>query len=335
MLHGLTGDVGETQTAGVQSVIVGGPDVGAQNDEGGDCQTLSDHNIEDILFACESTADGAEAEHQGVAQEEGDNGGPNSDLTVLGKTDEVGGGGTAGDEGADNIAYAGEQGDLAGRLTENGRKAAALYACGDHGINTEDNDQRNGDISNDLQTLHAGSRGSGHQQAGDDGDNPLIDTEQLGSGDGEHGNAYAEPTDLGEAQQEGGQVGALGTECTTAQQVHGHAGGSADVGQNAAVGGKDNAADDAGPDEAGEIEAVTELCADAHAGAEEGKAYHYEEHVPEAFACRLGYCFQRIVSIDFFDCLCSLGVFRHCEKPPQSCSEAGPLCNRFHLTCSS
>ena len=40
-------------------------------------------------------------------------------------------------------------------------------------------------------------------------------TEQLGSGDGEHGNAYAEPTDLGEAQQEGGQVGALGTECTT------------------------------------------------------------------------------------------------------------------------
>ena len=72
--------------------------------------------------------------------------------------------------------------------------------------------------------------------------------------------------------------------------------------KNAAVSGENDATDDASPNEAGEIEAVTELGTDAHAGAEEGKAYHYEEHVPEAFACRLGYCFQGIVSIDFFDC---------------------------------
>ena len=98
-----------------------------------------------------------------------------------------------------------------------------IWACIIGGVILSAYCERNGDIGNDLQTLHAGSRGSGHQQAGDDGDNPLIDTEQLGSGDGEHGNAYAEPTDLGEAQQEGGQVGALGTECATAQQVHGAA----------------------------------------------------------------------------------------------------------------
>src|SRR5699024_9538399 len=150
-LHAHPGDVGDGQAAGVQSVVVGGPDVGAQHDEGGDGQTLGDHHIEDIILPGEGAAHSAEAEHQSIYQEKGDDGGPHRDLAVFCKTDEVGGGGAAGDKGADDVANASDQADAAGRLGEDGGESAALSGGGDHGVHAQHHNEGHGDIADDLQ----------------------------------------------------------------------------------------------------------------------------------------------------------------------------------------
>lgn len=280
-LHADIGNVGNCQTAGIQGVIIGGPDVGTQHNQGRDGQTLCDHDIEDVICTGKRAANSAEAEHQSIAQEEGNHSGPHGDLAVFGEADEVWRGSAAGDKGTNDIANAGEQGDAASGLGKNGSQTAAVCGCSAHGVDTQNNNQRHRDVTDDLQRLHAGGSSGGHQQAGSDGEQPFIDPQKLGRRDGEHGNSHAKPADLCKTQNERGQVRTLSPEGAAAEQIHIETSGGADVGQKTTVRRQNQAAENTGPDKARQIQTVSKFCSYAHAGGEEGKAKHYEEHVPE------------------------------------------------------
>lgn len=101
------GDVGQAQAGGVQGVVIGGPDIGAQHHQSGEGQSLSDHHIEDVILTGKSTAHSAEGKHQGIARK-GYYSGDNRDLIGFGKTGEVRGCSTAADKGTDHQANTAE-----------------------------------------------------------------------------------------------------------------------------------------------------------------------------------------------------------------------------------
>ena len=94
-------DVGKTKTCGIQSVVVCSPDIKTENENSQVEQVQADHNLEDIVSADKDGRNGTEEEHQGVSDEEGHNRGDGTRFSVLCKTCEVRGCGSAGNEGAD------------------------------------------------------------------------------------------------------------------------------------------------------------------------------------------------------------------------------------------
>ena len=89
-----SGNVGKTERTGIQTVVVCGPDVGTQNENSGEHESHSRHDVEDVVFSGEGACNTAEEEHQRVADKERDNRGPDSGFQ-LGETCEVRGGCTA------------------------------------------------------------------------------------------------------------------------------------------------------------------------------------------------------------------------------------------------
>ena len=296
------GDVGQTQRAGVQAVVVRRPDVGAENEDCRNHQTHLGHDEEDVVLAGESTCNAAEEEHQGVAEEERDDRRPDSGLD-LGETNEVRCGRTAGDERTDDQCNAAEEREATGALCEDRRHAAAVDGRLDHGVAAEDRDQRNRDPRNDLKTLHAEVCGAGDADADDDDHQPEqtvagVREEDLLHRVGEHGQANAAPADLGQRDHQRGQIGALRAECTVAEKVKVQTRLCADIAEHAAVCRKDCAADEDRQQESGEIQTVRQLNAGPHARGEESKAQHDDEHGPETFAVRFGNAFKGIVNVE-------------------------------------
>lgn len=285
------GDVRVAQTRGVQGVVVRGPDVGAQDDEGGDCQTLGDHHVEDVVLAGEGAADCAEAEHQGVADEEGDDRGDDSGGGGASESCEVRGGGAAGDEGADDQADGGHDGHAVG-VSEHGGDAAALVDGGEHRVGAEQGDEGHGHEADDLDGFDTEVGGGGHQCAGDQDDRPGADSQELAGGDCEHRDAHAEPAHLGEGDEAGGQVAADLSEAALCHEVDAQAGLGTDVAEEAGVDREDRAADDDCPQVAVVVEAVTDLRADAHRGGEESEAQHNKTDGPKGTSALLRNCLK-------------------------------------------
>ena len=96
----------QTQSGGVQSVIVGGPDVQAQHQNCQVKQIQTQHDLEDIISAYENIGDGAEEEHQGVTDKESHNRRDGSGLGILGEPGKIRRGRSARYEGADYQACA-------------------------------------------------------------------------------------------------------------------------------------------------------------------------------------------------------------------------------------
>ena len=65
--HAHFGNIGNGKAAGVKSIIIGSPDIGAKYNQSRNGKALRNHNIENIILACVSAANRAKAEHQRVA----------------------------------------------------------------------------------------------------------------------------------------------------------------------------------------------------------------------------------------------------------------------------
>ena len=121
--------------------------------------------------------------------------------------------------------------------------------------------------------------------------------EHLRGGKGEHGDAHAEPADLGQADEEGGQVGPYPSKRPLGQQIQGHARGASDVAKSSGVAAEDQAADQHRPDEPGEVQSVAQTGSHRHTGGEEGEAQHNKEHGPEFFAGCFGDGLQGVIGV--------------------------------------
>ena len=79
----------QAEARGVQGVVVGGPDVQAQDEDGEVEQVEVQHHLEDVVAAHIDAGDGAEEEHQAVADEERHDRDPEAHLAALGKAGEI------------------------------------------------------------------------------------------------------------------------------------------------------------------------------------------------------------------------------------------------------
>src|SRR5699024_12430244 len=86
----------------LEGVVIVSLYVVIKNDQCGYRKPLSDHHVEDIVLAGERAANGTEAEHQRVAQEECDDRGDDGRERGAGEASEVRGGGSARHEGSDD-----------------------------------------------------------------------------------------------------------------------------------------------------------------------------------------------------------------------------------------
>jgi hypothetical protein len=121
--------------------------------------------------------------------------------------------------------------------------------------------------------------------------------EHLRGGKGKHGNAHAEPADLGQTDEEGGQVGAHLSKGSLGQQIQGHACGASDVAEPSGIAAEDQAADEDGQDKAGEIQTIAQAGAYRHTGGEEGEAKHNKKHGPEFFPGCFWDGFQGVIGV--------------------------------------
>ncbi|MPN25158.1 hypothetical protein SDC9_172565 [bioreactor metagenome] len=94
---------------------------------------------------------------------------------VFRKTDKVWCGCTARDEGTDDHSNRCKERKAASGFGEDGDKAAACRRRCNHGVNTKDGDQRNGDKADDLKTLHTKISGRGHARTSKHDENPWAD----------------------------------------------------------------------------------------------------------------------------------------------------------------
>lgn len=65
--HADFGNIGNGKAAGVKSIIIGSPDIGAKYNQSRNGKPLCNHNVENIILAGVSAANRAKAEHQRVA----------------------------------------------------------------------------------------------------------------------------------------------------------------------------------------------------------------------------------------------------------------------------
>lgn len=100
-------------------------------------------------------------------------------------------------------------------------KAADLADSPRYGIDAEDGDQGNGNGSEHSERLDADVSCDGHDNAGDDNQQPdgHFAAGQAGHRDRKHRNTHAEPADLCEADERRGQQRAFITEGTVREQV--------------------------------------------------------------------------------------------------------------------
>lgn len=266
------GDVGQAQAGGVEGVVVGGPDIGAENNQGRNHQPLSQHYIENIILAGKRAAHSAEGKHEGVAEEERNDGGENRGLVVFCKAGKVRGCGAAADKGAHYQAHTSKYAHAAGALCKDGAQATACGGGSYHGIDAENGNEGNGDIAHNFKALYAEVGRGCHANAGNDNQQHGAYIQNLGRRNGEHGNPNTEPANLSQTNKRRSQVGAVFSERALGKQIKGHAGAAANVAEHASIGAENNAADDNGPNEPAQVEAIAKFRADGHAGREEGKA---------------------------------------------------------------
>ena len=233
-------DICQAQAGGVQSIVVGGPDVQAQHQNRQVEQIQTQHNLKNIISTHEDIGNGAEEEHQGVANEKCDHCRDGSSLGVLGEPGEVRRGRTARYEGTDHqarAAYDTQSTAGYGELIHNG--SLALSDCHHHGDGSEHRYRRNRDVANDGQGLDSEVSRRGHTAARNQNQRPhaklAVAQELICHRNGEHGHAHAEPADLGKADHGGGQIGALLTEGLSGQQVHAEAGLGSHIAQKSCI----------------------------------------------------------------------------------------------------
>ena len=288
-------DVGETQAGRVQGVVVGGPDIEAQHQDGEVEEVQVEHDLEDVVTAHVDAGNRTEQEHQTVADEEGDDRGPEAHARVLGEPSEVRGCRTAGDETAHDEASARDDAQVLRSLGKLLHKPRIPALDGqDHGHGAQDGHRRDGDVTDDRETLDAEIGAGGHQDAGDNDEQVALPghvvrrhvqaQELLGHRDGEHREAHAKPADLREGDHRTGKPAALGAEAPAGQHVQRQAAFRADPAQGARIGGEDETSQQEGPDEAPPVQSGGELLAHPHAGGEEGEAQHHHEHAQVALA---------------------------------------------------
>ena len=94
-LLGKSEKIRKTKTGGVEGVVIGGPDVQSENEDGDIEQVEVEHNLENVVTTGIDAGDGTEEEHQGVADEESHNSDNQADLRGLGEPGEVGSSGTS------------------------------------------------------------------------------------------------------------------------------------------------------------------------------------------------------------------------------------------------
>ena len=223
-------DVRKTEAGRVEGVVVRRPDVERQDDDTGDQKSLGDKNIGNIIRFVEHSSDGAEEEHQAVADEESDGRRADGDAAVFRKTDEVGRACAAGDEGADGQRHsrAERQGAFAGRGEILQRVPCVRIVAEDlqGGEAAADGDGGNGDERDDRQCLNTEIGGCCEQDAGDDHRNPDIafnafflqirhDRKRA------HRDADAEPADLRNRQNRRRQCGAAFAERAAREKMDG------------------------------------------------------------------------------------------------------------------
>ena len=208
-LLGQAEDVGQAQAGGVQRIVVGGPDIQAQHQNGQVEEIQVEHNLENIVSTHINAGNGTEQEHQAVAQEEGDDGGDKAHFSALGKAGEVGRGRTAGNEAAHHQAGAGDDTQVLAALGELLHQAGITVANGhNHSRRSQDSHGRNGNVADDGKALDAEVGAGGHQDTGDGHQQVALPGHAVGShlqaqqflghGDGEHRQAHSEPADLRE-----------------------------------------------------------------------------------------------------------------------------------------
>ena len=197
-------DVGKTKTCGIQSVVVCSPDIKTENENSQVEQVQADHNLEDIVSADKDRGNGTEEEHQGVSDEEGHNRGDGTRFSVLCKTCEVRGCGSAGNEGADDKTGTADDSQRSagfGKLIDD-RSVASHYGH-DHGDRSENGNTWYSDIADDGQRFDTKIGRGGHADAGKKNKSPLCrsaSAEQLlGNRNCKHGKTDTKPSDLRKA----------------------------------------------------------------------------------------------------------------------------------------
>ena len=151
--HGLLADfcdIGKSKSGSVERIVICCPDVCSQCNQCRNGQSLCNHNIEDIVFSCKSTACRTKCEHQGISKEECDNRCNNRNLICLCITGEVRCCSSAADKGTDNKSGSASDSQRSLALRKYSCKTAALTDCKTHGINSKHCNQWYRNITYDL-----------------------------------------------------------------------------------------------------------------------------------------------------------------------------------------
>ena len=307
---GETEDVGESETCTVEGIVIGGPDVESEHEDGTVEEVEVEHDLEDIVAADVDAADGSEEEHQGVAEEEGDDGDEASYLAALCEAGEVGCGGASRHEAADNESCTTDDGEGAAALGELFNKGAVAALHGEnHGDSTKDGHEGYCDVADYGEALDAEVGAGGHTDAGKGHEEVSLpghmvggdieSEELLGYGNGEHGKTDAEPSNLGKTDHGTGQPAALAPEAAVCQEVKGETTLSTYVTEGTGVGTQDGTTQQEGQDEPLEVEALGQGLSCPHAGREEGETQHDHKHTQRALASSAVHARRGVVVIDF------------------------------------
>ena len=274
---------------------------------------MRDKDVGDVVRVVEHAADGAEEEHQAVADEEGDGRRADGDLAVFRETDEVGRAGAAGDEGADGQGdgRAECQGIVAGGGEILQRVPCVRIVAEDFqgGETAADGDGGNGDERDDGQRLDAEIGGCREQDAGDDHGNPDVAFNAFflqirHNRERAHRDADAEPANLRDRQNGGRQRGTALSEGAAGQKMDGQTCGRRHVRQRRRVGPQNQIAQQNRQKEFRHGQAVAQRRARPHGRREKRESKHDHEHGPKATPLFLRHVRLRIIMI-----------FRHCPFP--------------------
>ena len=191
----------QTKTCGIQSIVVGCPDVQTQYQNCHVEQIQTDHNLEDIISTDKNIGDGSEEEHQGVSDKKCYDRCDRSRLRIFRKSGKVRGCSSTGYEGSHNQTSTADNGKGTagyGKLIHDG--SVALADRHDHGYRTEHCYQWHCDITDDSQGIDTEVSGSCHTHAGYNNQCPhggLTVPKQFSCyRNREHRDTYTKPADL-------------------------------------------------------------------------------------------------------------------------------------------